>query len=128
TPVRVVVNEAHVDVGDEVTSELLSKVLEQSDGPAVFDEPGFREQTLPDLIQVAQHTAAGKATEIIERSRKDMTSQLQHEISRLRQLQQVNRAVRPEEIELLIEQHRALDEHLLASRLRLDALRLIRRG
>jgi hypothetical protein len=40
----------------------------------------------------------------------------------------VNRSVRSEEIELITEQQRALDQHLGDARLRLDALRLIHRG
>jgi ATP-dependent helicase HepA len=57
-----------------------------------------------------------------------MTAQLEHEIARLKELQKVNRSVRTEEIELLVAQHRALDEHLSRARLRLDAIRLIQRG
>ena len=57
-----------------------------------------------------------------------MTAQLEHEIARLKELQKVNRSVRTEEIELLVEQQRALDEHLIGARLRLDAIRLIQRG
>jgi ATP-dependent helicase HepA len=54
-----------------------------------------------------------------------MTDQLQHEILRLKELKKVNRSVRDEEIDLLMEEHRDLDEHLKNARLRLDALRII---
>ena len=50
------------------------------------------------------------------------------EIVRLQELRKVNRSVRPEEIELLVEEQRALDEHLMSARIRLDAIRLIQRG
>ena len=61
-------------------------------------------------------------------TRKAATARLDQEIARLRELQKVNPSVRPEEIALLVEQKAALDRHLAAARLRLDAIRLIRRG
>ena len=57
-----------------------------------------------------------------------MAAQLDHEIARLKELQRVNRSVRAEEIELLVQQRSALDQHLTSARLRLDAIRLIQRG
>jgi ATP-dependent helicase HepA len=65
---------------------------------------------------------------IVAQARQEMCTQLDPEITRLRALQQVNRSVRSEEIELLVQQRGALDEHLRTARLRLDALRLIHRG
>ena len=57
-----------------------------------------------------------------------MAARLDHEIARLSDLQRVNPSVRAEEINLLVEQKASLDLHLEAARLRLDAIRLIRRG
>ena len=68
--------------------------------------------------------AKSRVSAIVAEARKEMSAQLEHEIARLRELQKVNRSVRPEEIELLVEQRSALDEHLLGARLRLDAVRL----
>jgi 3-dehydroquinate synthase class II len=65
---------------------------------------------------------------LVAQAREEMTVQLEHEIARLKELQKVNRSVQPEEVELLIQQHKALDQHLSGARLRLDAIRLIQRG
>ena len=58
----------------------------------------------------------------------EMNAQLDHEIGRLKELQKVNRSVRGEEIDLLVAQQSALNQHLQSARLRLDAIRLIQRG
>ena len=72
--------------------------------------------------------AEERVTQIVDTARKEMAAQLGSEITRLRELKKVNRSVRAEEIELLLGQHRALDEHLGGARLRLDAIRWIHRG
>ena len=64
----------------------------------------------------------------IAEARKAATARLDQEIARLRELQKVNPSVRPEEVALLIEQKASLDRHLSGARLRLDSVRLIRRG
>jgi ATP-dependent helicase HepA len=130
-PVRVVVDEHSQDVGNAVTSESLrATLLPLGDAHPLLDQPEFREDLLPSMIRSAERIASNKMPATIDLAKKQMASQLQHEISRLKELQKVNRSVRAEEIEMLIEQQRALDEHLSASRLRLDALRVIycRRG
>jgi ATP-dependent helicase HepA len=102
--------------------------LQTAEGHALLERPEFREQMLPDLLKRTEEIASREIPEIIAQARKEMSAQLEHEIGRLRELQKVNRAVRPEEIELLLEQRDALDGHLLGARLRLDAVRLIQRG
>jgi ATP-dependent helicase HepA len=78
---------------------------------------------LEDLLESAREEAEAKVPEIVEDARRSMAAQLQFEIARLRQLQKANPTVRQEEIDLLVEQRRDLDEHLSSARLRLDALR-----
>ena len=57
-----------------------------------------------------------------------MSHLLGHEVQRLQMLQQVNDHIRPEEIKLAQTQQVDLAMALHASRLRLDALRLIWKG
>ncbi len=84
--------------------------------------------TCLSLVAKAQALANHQIPGLIAQARQKMTAQLEHEIARLRELQKVNRSVRAEEIELLVAQQRALDQHLSSARLRLDAIRLIQRG
>jgi ATP-dependent helicase HepA len=122
TPLRILVDhqgrEARM-AGDE---------LKPGDAHALMEQPEVREDLLPKLIEKTHELAGSRIPGLIDAARKEMTAQLDHEIVRLKELQKVNRTVRDEEIELLIEQRRALDEHLKNARLRLDAVRLIQRG
>jgi ATP-dependent helicase HepA len=77
-----------------------------------------------DVIGESEEVARRRAQGIIKQAREAMMTQLSHEIERLEALKKINPSVRLEEIELLKDQRRLLDEHLKAARLRLDALRL----
>jgi ATP-dependent helicase HepA len=79
---------------------------------------------LPDLIERSSDEANRKVPDIIAQARHEMTDQLDSEIERLRQLKKVNPSVRSDEIHLLVQQRREMDELLGQSRLRLDVLRL----
>jgi len=57
-----------------------------------------------------------------------MRTLLDEELSRIIELKRYNPAVPDEEIDLLKSEKVALENHLAASRLRLDAIRVIRRG
>jgi ATP-dependent helicase HepA len=121
TPLRVLVD----DKGNEGSDPSL---LMNGDAQSLLEQRELREDLLPGMIERAQGIADSRVPGIIAQARQDMTAHLKSEIARLKELRKVNRSVRPEEIELLAEQHRELDEQLLGARLRLDALRLIQRG
>jgi ATP-dependent helicase HepA len=80
------------------------------------------------LILRAEEIATGQVSGLVAQARAEMTVQLEREVARLKELRKVNRTVRDEEIELLTAQKSALDRLLSRARLRLDAVRLIRRG
>ncbi|MEI2726360.1 MAG: RNA polymerase-associated protein RapA [Verrucomicrobiota bacterium] len=128
TPVRVLVDHRAQEVGNSIPPAMLARNLKNGDGYALLERSELREELLPNLIAHAQAFANGRAGGFITQARKEMTAQLDHEIVRLKELQKVNRSVRAEEIELLVHQQRALDQHLTGARLRLDAIRLIQRG
>lgn len=128
TPLRVLVDHRGSDLGKTIPSEMLTRHLKPGDAHALLDQPAFREDLLPGLIAQAQSIASSQISGIIAQARKEMIAQLDHEIARLKELQKVNRSVRAEEVELLAQQRSALDQHLRSARLRLDAIRLIRRG
>lgn len=128
TPLRVLVDHRGNDAGSTITPETLARILKNGNAYALLDQPELREELLPGLIEKAQTIASHQVPGIVAQARKAMTAQLEHEIGRLQELQKVNRSVRAEEIDLLVQQQRALDQHLRAARLRLDAIRLIQRG
>ncbi len=128
TPLRVLVDHRGTDAGATVTTELLRRQLKSGDAFALLDQPELRDELLPALIEKARATASARIPNLVAQARKEMTAQLGHEITRLKELQKVNRSVRAEEIELLVRQQAALDQHLASARLRLDSIRLIQRG
>ena len=128
TPLRVLVDHRGNDSGKTVTPELLQRNLKAGDAFALLDQPELREDLLPVLLAKALALATSQIPGIVAQARKEMAAQLDHEILRLKELQKVNRSVRAEEIELLVQQRIALDQHLAAARLRLDSIRLIQRG
>jgi ATP-dependent helicase HepA len=81
-------------------------------------------EELESLLNEAREKAEALVPAIVEQARREMTSQLQREIARLRDLKKVNPSVRQEELDLLVDQRRELDEHLTNARIRLDALRV----
>lgn len=128
TPLRVLVDHRGIDVSAAISAEVLARQLKNADAYALLDRAEVREELLPHLIQKTEAIAGEKMPELIAQARKEMAAQLEHEITRLKELRKVNRSVRSEEIAALERQREALDQHLAAARLRLDAIRLIQRG
>jgi|CXWL01.1.fsa_nt_gi ATP-dependent helicase HepA len=126
-PIRIVLNQGAEDVTAAILPATLARVLQRGD-TAVLDAKEVREDLLPELLRESNRLANGRVPPLIANARRDMAARLDHEIDRLRDLQRVNPSVRAEEIDLLVEQKASLDLHLLGARLRLDAIRLIRRG
>ena len=128
TPIRVMVDHKGRDAMETLPYLALSRLLKPGEGQAWMERPEIREALLPRLIQKAQSQANRKVGGLVAKARLEMNTRLEKEAARLRELQQVNRSVRDEEIELIEQQQQALDAHLGGARLRLEALRLIHRG
>ena len=94
----------------------------------MLDVPGLRDGLLPELVERAETLANLMAPAVASRASQQMNAVLGREITRLTELQRVNPNVRPEEVAALVRQQAALAQSLAGARLRLDAVRLIRRG
>ena len=128
TPLRVLVDHRGHDTGGTITAEQLQWHLKRGDAYALLEQPEFREELLPALLAKSHGVATGRIASLAAQARTEMATQLDHEIARLTELRKVNGSVRPEEIDSLARQKNELDQHLSHARLRLDAIRLIRRG
>lgn len=128
TPLRVLVDHRGNDVSQSIPAAMLKRHLKNAEAYALLEQAELREDLLPQLIEKAQDFANRQIPSLIAEARKTMNAQLEHEITRLKELQKVNRSVRAEEIAALGQQQQALDQHLRKARLRLDAIRLIQRG
>jgi ATP-dependent helicase HepA len=127
TPVRVVVDAASREVSGEMPPALLGRVLRRGDA-SVLQHPRIREELLPAMLRACGDAARRLAPPLVAEAREKMAERLDREIARLRTLRLVNRSVREEEVLGLVGQKAALDQHLEAARLRLDAIRVIQRG
>ena len=127
TPLRVLLRHDGEEVSDAIPPAMLWGVLLRGD-PAALQQPEIREVLLPRLLRKAHDLAEARVEPIVAEARGLMATHLDHEIERLRDLRAVNPSVRAEEIDLLVEQKAALERSLQGARLRLDAIRLIRRG
>lgn len=125
---RVLVNHAGADEAAQVDAAALARRLKPADIHALLDLPGLRDDLLPALLRQAEAHAQAQAPALIARARQRMNAELGRELTRLAALQRVNPNVRPEELAALAAQQTDLDTHLQAARLRLDAIRLIRRN
>ena len=128
TPLRVLVDQAGNDASAVVDRETLARQLRPGDPYPHVGRREIREELLPSLLEKAEDIVQRHVPTFIAQARKEMASQLDAELVRLKELERVNPSVRPEEIEHLTEQKRALDQHLGAARVRLEAIRLIQRG
>lgn len=128
TPVRILVDHRGQDARESVSFNLLARELKPASPYPLLNQPELRQELLPVLLEHAESLAQRALPPIISQARRGMHAQLAHEIARLRELRKVNRNVRAEEIEALVQQEQELEERLCESRLRLDALRLIKRG
>jgi ATP-dependent helicase HepA len=128
TPLRVLVDHRGDDVGARLSTEAVRQHLKNGDAYPLIDRPEFREDLLPVMMEKAQALAESRSPAIIAAAGKAMSTQLDGEIARLQELRKANPSVRAEEVALLVQQKAALTRHLNEARLRLDAVRLIRRG
>ena len=128
TPVRVLVNHAGKDESATWDADAFARRLKSGDLHALLDLPGLREDLLPELVERAEVLTNERVRTLVARARQQMDAGLGHEIARLTALQRVNPNVRPEEVAALVQQQTALAQHFSVARLRLDAVRLIRRG
>jgi len=128
TPLRVLVDHRGEDMSAPIPALALAKILKPGDGASLLERPELGAEWIPKLIRQAHGLVAKQAPKLILRARREMAASLDPEIARLRDLQRMNRSVRDAEIQLLVEQRQTLDQHLAASRFRLDSVRLIHRG
>ncbi len=131
TPVRVLVNHhGHAVAVDALPTAPAAAVgqAQTAGGRALASRADMRDRILPRMVDAAGQLAGAEVGAIVGRARDAMHAQLDAEITRLRELQRVNRAVRAVEVDALVDQRRALDTYIAAARLRLDGVRLIHRG
>jgi ATP-dependent helicase HepA len=126
-PLRVLVDHRAEDRSGAITSQALGPRLQRGDA-RILATSEVREGLLPRLLTRSRTIAEDRVQAIVTEARTTMAARLDFEIERLEALRSVNPSVRPDEIDRLAAQKESLERHLDAARIRLDAVRFIRRG
>ena len=119
TPIRVDVDHK----GTEVVEVPLQ--VKAGDPSPLLDNPSVTQEIIPMMLQSAGDRATSLAQTAREEALVSLKGKMSREIERLRQLQRVNPAIRPEEIELAEQQMTKLVDAIKAARVRLDAVRVV---
>lgn len=125
TPIRVVVDVAGQDLTVERDAAYLASECDDADIHRFLDTPGFNRTVLDDLLSRATELANERVERLRATATKTAETALRAEIQRLRELQQLNDLVRPEEIALFETQLEQTRQAIARVRPRLDSIRLI---
>ena len=125
TTIRVVMDERGNDHNEKMAHEAISKVGAQVDTNTAIQVVRAKQKTLKALLDKCEQQAQQQAPAIFKNAHARAEEILMREINRLKALQQVNPNVRDDEIVFYEQQLQALTQLIDATRLRLDALRVI---
>ncbi len=125
TPVRVAIDHQ----GNDLTQDqaLLKATLREGDHRKILEQPKITGEIIPKMIKVLERLAGQKKVEFIKDARKKNADDSYQELSRLKDLQQLNPLIDADEISSHERREGLIQEALLGARLRLDSLRLIYR-
>ena len=125
TPLRIVVDHTGKDVTDSYSVETFDKKVTAGSIDPLLDNERVVETLLPDMISAAKSKAAAHRKEEIAMGMLRMNLTLNHEIERLFVLQQKNKNIRPEEIQIAVGEQGTLATLIQHAQLRMDAIQLI---
>jgi ATP-dependent helicase HepA len=119
--IRVVVDQR----GDDRTSDTPRTGFAAGDVHWLLDQEEFRERLLPEMFRAAEEMVSTRATTVVAEATRKMERDLNTELRRLEDLQEINDHVRPEETAALRKELVELTNALAGARTRLDSARLL---
>jgi len=125
-PIRIIVDHNLTDMTEENEFTFLWEKLIQDKTTWYKDMEEVRKILIPSMMEKSHQIATTRSQIMIEQGVKRIQTILGKEITRLLELQKINPDIREEEIHLAQTRMDSLLEHLTRTRIRLDALRLIR--
>jgi ATP-dependent helicase HepA len=126
-PLRIVVDHMGKNVTDSYPVEALDKKLIPGKIDALLDNEALMETMLPNMIATATKIAEQQSAQEIAIGLERMNLTLNHEIDRLINLQKKNKNIRPEEIQIALNERLTLTSLIKDARVRMDAIQLIRK-
>lgn len=125
-PIRIVVDHEGKEVTQHYPIEMVSKNVMPARIDLLLENRALVETVLPEMIAAAEKIAKNKSKIEIENAIGHIKPKMDHEINRLITLQNINKHVRPDEIEAAIQERTAFLAQLKNARIRLEAVQLIR--
>jgi len=125
TPIRIVVDHTGKEVTDRYSVETFDKKLTPGSIDTLLDNDTIVETILPNMISAAIKIAEERGTKEIAKGLQRMNLTLNHEIDRLKILQKKNKNIRPEEIQIALNEQQTLATLIKNARVRMDAIQLI---
>lgn len=124
-PVRVVVDHLENDLSAD--QALMKASLRPGAHRKLLDQTKVTREILPKMLKALEQLAREQRDRVIKKAHTEMEATLTDELTRLRDLQEVNPMIGDDEIQEVTERKEVLGKALAGARLRLDALRLIYR-
>jgi len=125
TTIRVVMDERGTDHNEKLAHDAINAAVAAVDSNTANQVVRAKQKVLKALLQTCEQRAQQQAPAIFKAAHTQAEDILMREINRLKALQQVNPNVRDAEIDFFDQQLQALTQLIDATRLRLDALRVI---
>jgi ATP-dependent helicase HepA len=125
TTIRVVMDERGKDHGAALNHDAINRAGQRVDTATAIQVVRARQKVLKTLLEQCEQRAQQQAPEIFKQAHAQSEDILMREINRLNALKLINPNVRDAEIEFFEQQLQALTQLIDATRLRLDALRVI---
>ncbi len=123
TPIRIVVDHSMADQTHD--GALMNAKLIKGDINKLLDRGVVKKKIIPGMLTKAKALAEQEMTALVATATALLNSQLDLEIERLSDLQEINDHVQPDDVDAL-KQHKAeLEAAIGSARVRLDAVRLI---
>ncbi|MEQ8534642.1 MAG: helicase-related protein, partial [Imperialibacter sp.] len=128
TPLRVVVDHGGEDVTDDYPIELFDQQLRPGRVDDMLENDTLVDEILPNMLKAATAVAEELKADEVLKGMQEMSVTMNHEIGRLKALHAKNENVRPEEIQLALEERAKLASLIKNARIRMDAVQLVREG
>lgn len=123
TPIRIVIDHSMLDQTDD---EALKKAkLIKGDINKLLDRAVVKKKILPGMLTKARALAEEKMMALVSSASSLLKAQLDHEIERLSDLQEINDHVQLEDVAALKRHREELESAISSARIRLDTVRLI---
>ncbi|QJE96396.1 helicase-related protein [Luteolibacter luteus] len=123
TPLRIAVDHTG---GDQTNDKGLQQAkLRRGDPASLLKNEAVKRKVLPVMLDKARDFGVAHSRAVIDEAMIVMRSEMAAELSRLRDLAEVNDHVKPEEIAALQKREKELAEAISSARVRLDAVRLV---